>query len=377
MWNEILPGEEILELQKEKGKVCITIIIPTHRLSPERRIDRLSLSRAIEQAIDQLRDHYSSELITRTLSTSLKQCAEEIDLIHNTEGLGIYVSAGIRKIVRFAFPVIGKIVISDQFDLRDLWYKHQLSAAYHVLMISENKVSYYQGRMNELEEVFDNEIPHAYEEEYIYELPSRSTSYAGHAHVKSFENDRTVIEEYRMKDFLRKIDKGFRKYVIGEEAIVLLAPEKTISWYKDVAHLKNHVLLTKEGGFSHTTISELQLIVWPLIYHHYLQQFEQERINANEMAGHHRAVFGLEECWRAAVDGNAYKLLIEKDYRQSGYISSNGRLLHLNPPSTVYVSYGDVVEELIELVRSKKGKILYGENNSLSHVGKVALLTRY
>jgi hypothetical protein len=375
--NEYLLGEEILQLEKASGNVCVTVIIPTHRLSPDRRADRLTLNRAVDQAIDQLRYKYDAELLARSLSSDLKQLAAEADLIHNYDGLGLYVSTGIKKMIRFPFEVTGKVLVSDRFDLRDLWYKIQLSSTYYVLLVTENNVKFWQGHLDHLEQIVGENIPEGYQEEYIYEHPSRSTSYAGHAHLKSFEKDRSVVEEFRMKAFLKKLDIEIHKYIIGDQPLILLAPPKTISWYKEVARKLPGLTSTIEGNYAYLNQTEIASMVWPLIHHHFQTAFEKEIETANELSGHHRAVFGIEACWRAAVDGNAYKLLVEKDYHTLGYSLKNGRQLFLDPPSFPHTNIADAVHELITIVKSKKGKIVFGENNTLDNYGHIALLTRY
>ena len=375
--TECLPGEEILELENAAGNVCVTVIIPTHRLSPERRADRLTLKRAVDQAVDQLRYKYDSELLARSLSSSLKQLAEDADLLHNYDGLGLYVSTGIKKIFRFPFQVTGKVLVSDRFDLRDLWYKSQLSAPYSILMITENSVKFWRGQVEELEQISDEHIPDAYHEEYLYEMPSRSSSYAGYAHVKSFEKDRSVVEENRMKSFLKKIDQSIRKYIIGDQPLILLAPDKIISWYKEVIKTATPIAASIEGNYAHSKDAEIVVRVWPHVYDFYKKEFEKEVATANELAGHHRAVFGIEACWRAASEGNAYKLLVEKDFHCMGYALKNGRQLFLHTPTFPHVAFQDAVHELMNLVKSKKGKIIFGENNSLSNCGHIALITRY
>lgn len=375
--NEQLPGEEILQLENASGNVCVTVIIPTHRLSPDRRADRLTLKRAVDQAIDQLRYKYDVELIARSLSANLKQLAEEADLLHNYDGLGLYVSTGIKKIIRFPFHVTGKVLVSDRFDLRDLWYKTQLSSAYNVLLVTEKDVKFWQGHADHVEQILDKNIPEAYHDEYIYEHPSRSTSYAGYAHVKNFEKDSGVIQEHRLKAFLRQVDHSIHKYIMGDQPLVLLAPPKIVSWYRDVARKIPGLTSTIEGSYSNLNQTQIASLVWPLIYQHYQSAFEKEIAKANELLGNHRAVFGIEACWRAAVDGNAYKLLVEKDYHTMGYSLKNGRQLFLNPPSLPHNNINDAVHELITIVKSKKGKILFGENDSLHNYGRVVLLTRY
>lgn len=375
--NELLQGEDILELEKAAGNICITVVVPTHRLSPDRRTDKLTLKRAVDQAIDLLRYQHDGEPIVRSLSASLKELESSADLLHNYDGLGLYVSTGIRKIVRLPFQVTGKVLVGERFDLRELWYKAQLNATYYTLMVTEKKVMFWEGHLDQLEEIVNPDIPSAYHEEYLYEVPSRSSSYAGYAHVKSFERDKTVIEEHRMKSFLKNIHQAIHKYLIGDQRLILIAPEKTISWYKDIVGPHSPITNTIAGNHAYSSQAEVEKMVWPLVVEDYQKQFQKEIQQAMDLLGRHRAVFGLESCWRAAADGNAFKLLVEKDYRCAGFTANSGRHLYLKPPPFTHVSLPDAVDELIHLVKSKNGKIIFGENGSLNNEGHIALITRY
>ena len=51
MTYEKLAGEDLITLQKEKGNICISVIVPTHRLFPERKADRIVIDKAVENTI--------------------------------------------------------------------------------------------------------------------------------------------------------------------------------------------------------------------------------------------------------------------------------------------------------------------------------------
>jgi hypothetical protein len=324
-----------------------------------------------------LRYQHDGELVVRSLSSSLKDLESSADLLHNYDGLGLYVSTGIQKIVRFPFQVTGKVLVGERFDLREIWYKTQLNATYYTLMVTEKKVKFWEGHLNHLEEIVNPDIPSAYQEEYLYEMPSQSTSYAGYAHVKSFERDKTVIEEHRMKSFLRKVHDSIRKYLIGGHRLILIASEKTISWYKEIVGPHSPITNTIAGNYAHSSKAEIENMVWQLIIEDDQKLFQKEMQQALDLSGRHRAVFGLESCWRATADGNAYKLLIEKDYHCSGFTANSGRHLYLKPPPFTHVCIPDAVDELIHLVKSKNGKIIFGDNGSLNNEGHIGLITRY
>ena len=81
MKSEKLLGEELLTMQKEKGKICVSIIVPTHRLSPERRVDKLEVERALDNARQFLQFKYAEPNI-KPLLQALDELYQDIDFPH-------------------------------------------------------------------------------------------------------------------------------------------------------------------------------------------------------------------------------------------------------------------------------------------------------
>jgi len=261
MYQDLLPGEDILDLQKQSGRLCITIVIPTHRLSPERRADRVVLEKAIRQAEEQLKTSFEFNPDTPILIEKLHESVSEIDMLHQQEGLGIYVSSAVQKMISFPFPVVEKIKTDTEFDLRELFYKAQLAAPYYVLLLSEQEARFYEGQLEHLTEIKDRELTEPFEEEYIYSPPSRSSSYAGQAHLKNFEKDKSFMEAIRLKNIFRTIDHQIQKYAINHTPLILAAPEKEIGLYKQ-KHLSSYSpVLELKGNYLHTKHHDLEAIV--------------------------------------------------------------------------------------------------------------------
>ena len=128
-------------MQKEKGKICVSIIVPTHRLSPERRVDKLEVERALDNARQFLQFKYAEPNI-KPLLQALDELYQDIDFTHNSDGLGLYVSPNIKFSVQFPFPVEEKVMVGDNFELRDLLYKVNYANPYFVLLLTEKRYGF-------------------------------------------------------------------------------------------------------------------------------------------------------------------------------------------------------------------------------------------
>lgn len=187
-----LTGEELILLQKEKGKICVSIIVPTHRLSPDRRIDPPEVKRAIDNAKLLMKTNYTESQV-KPMFPVLDDIYSSIDFDHNQDGIGIFISPDVHLTVKFPFPVEEKVKVSSRFEIRDLLYKISYSSSYRVLMLSHKEARMFDGSWGELSEISDHSFPAEFQDEFIYNPPSQSSSYSGYAHVKSFEKDKSEM----------------------------------------------------------------------------------------------------------------------------------------------------------------------------------------
>src|SRR5216117_725574 len=121
---------DIREMANKRGNTCISIIIPTHRTGQDRQGDRVEVQKAIS-AVKQEAACQSSDLLSR-----LDDLVRQIDFKHNKEGIGLFVSSSILKLIRFPFPVTKKILIGNCFHLHDLLYTENYCVKYYLLDIS-------------------------------------------------------------------------------------------------------------------------------------------------------------------------------------------------------------------------------------------------
>lgn len=376
MTSEKLLGEDLVDLQKEKGKICASVIVPTHRLSPERRGDITETKKAIAKAADLLEYTYRDENIKPVIS-NLHELYESIDFTHNEEGIGLFASPDARFLVKFPFPVEMKIMAGFNFEIRDILYKINYGVPYYLLLLTENKTKLLAGSWNQVTEVRDKFFPAPFEDLYIYSLPSRSTSQAGQTHTKSFERDKSVMEEIRLKDFFRGVNKKLKGYLANDTPLVLAGPEKEMAWFESVSDHNQQIIHRIGGSYSHQNLKEITATAWNAMHEH----LQKERIKLlkefEEKLGEQKGISGIQDVWEAAEEGKAFKLLVEKDYRIPGFTKENDPHLYLLPPPGPHHVIPDAVDELIETVLDKKGKVYFTDNGVLKDHRQIALITRY
>ncbi|ULQ52476.1 hypothetical protein [Flavihumibacter fluvii] len=376
MLNDKLPGEDLLAMQKETNKPCISIIIPTHKLSPDRRVDKLAIERAIESAREYLEFKYGTEK-AKSLLQKLNDLFQAIDFTRNSNGIGLFVSESIKLKVHFPFEVKEKVIIGDNFEYRELLYNLSQSTAFFAIQLSQKSIRLFEGAGNQVIEIKDINFPKEYSEEYVYAHPTNSSSLAGYAHEKGFEKDKSELEEIRFREFFREGDEALKNYLVNNTPLIVIGVEKELAWFEDITKHGRHIIGKIKGNHGHSSEKQYSDLTWPVM-ESYLKRKNQDLIREfSEKIGAHLGISGIQDVWKAAKEGKGYKLLVEKDYRCPGFLDNNEYHLLLHPPDHTHKILPDAVDDLIETILSKNGEVYFTENGSLGDYQRIALITRY
>ena len=90
-----LLNEDLEMLKREKGRPCISIIVPLH-FPEEGKADKLHIGKVIKAAGEQVLSSYPDK--AGALIDSMKNLFSEINFDRNQEGIGLFVSPGKRMV---------------------------------------------------------------------------------------------------------------------------------------------------------------------------------------------------------------------------------------------------------------------------------------
>jgi len=377
MKKENFTDENLVLIQKEKGNICISIIAPTHKLSPERRTDSLHLEKAIQRAKEYLQNKYAGNNIN-PLTQAIDELYRQIDFNHNAEGIGLFVSANIKKLVQFYFPVKEKVTIEDSFEIRDLLYEAYYNKPYVVLLLSEKEAKLFNARLNIVSEITDDHFPQKNKAEYEYNRPTRGSSYVGNAFEKGFEKDKSVLEEIRFESFFRQADVLLNNYLVNQTPLIVAGANKNLSYFRKITQHDKNIVCYIPGNYILSDENELGLLTWNATKLFLDNGKEKLITDFKEKIGEGLGITGIQNIWKAAKEGRCFKLLVEKDLSVPGFIKNKDEYqLYLHPPNKTHHVLPDAVHDLIELVLEKNGEVIIVENDMLKDFERIALITRY
>ncbi|MCF3107677.1 hypothetical protein LL912_02680 [Niabella sp. CC-SYL272] len=376
MNTENLASNALSILRKEKGNTCISVILPAGRFLKGKGLVKNEVNDALAK-VRQLLDDEGREMEIKALMRYADELLETVDFTNNSEGLGLFISSGVKLAIRFPFPVEEKILVADHFELRELMYEASLATPYYILLLSEQGCRLFQGTWNAVSEIKDSHFPMLYTDDYIYAKPAHSSSYAGYAHVKDYERDKSELEAIRLKDFFRHLDAALGTYLVNNTSLVVFGVKKDLSLFVQVSgHLKQ-VIDKIEGNYNHNTQKELGGLAWRVMQRHFEENAKKMLDLFEEKTGKNLGLSGIQDIWIAAREGKGLKLLVEKDYRRPAFLTENEYHLYLHPPKRIKRALPDAVEMIIETVLEKKGDVCFVENGFLKQHHRIALMLRY
>lgn len=371
---------EIQEILDHQADPCVSMIIPTHRTSPERRYDSLVTKKFVVEVKNLLSLLYFDErkTVLKDLFEKIDNSIDALDFDHLEEGIGIFISPKISKIVSFPFPVTQKVKIDTNFYARDLLYYLQNRIEYTVISLSQKNVQLFVGKGNHLTEVINNDFPMTFVEEYDYSKPNSMATFGSHI-SKSYEKDKGEMQEIRVKGFFKNVDYLLKNNPKINSSLVLAGTKKEILDFLQVTTQLDNIIGKLVGNYNFNSTHLLADKVWEVVQFN-LKIKEERTINLlQEFKGKRMLAVGIFDAWRATNEGKVLELIVEKDYLIAAYLSKDENVLKLSYAGSDenFVRVNDMVEKIIRTVLEKKGKILFVENGALSEFDNIALKLRY
>ncbi len=364
---------EIRALIQERNDWCVSVIIPTHRTSPDRRVDSEVLSKSIRHAKSILSGKNPPAYINNLVTASLDRLALEFDPVHAMEGLGLFVSSETARIVFFPFSVKEKIIVDTKFEERDLYYLEQFSKPYYVLQLTKDEAHLFLMETGAAaREVTNTYFPMKNEQEYEYSRSSLGTSY-GFA-SKGFEKDKSIVNKTRQETFYKEVAHNVMPYTKAGDLLVSGA-KHILSGFDALRNRRLRIKGRITGNFkdqndlfdhARTTYFECK--------HHEIQMTVD---GLTEMIGKKRVAHGIRNVWSAALSGKGDTLLVEKDLHDEGITLPGIGLATMTDSLVIENSSTDKVDHIINTIIDKGGKVIFTEENQLIDYDHIALLLRY
>jgi hypothetical protein len=352
-------------LSQISGYPCVTITLRTHRAYPKNRQDQVRLKNLIAEATDRLLKEFNKR-DAEALLKRLENLAGTIDFRSTLDGLALFVNQDFGRAFRMPFHIPERVIIGETFFTRDLVYALNHSMRYWVLVLSEKPTRLFEGVDHTLTEIVTEGFP------MIHEGPGGEAPLPG-----GFGIRKSAHRDERHRQFFRTVDNILTPFLTDDPLpLIVVGVERYHAFFKEVSIHKNSIIGRITGSHDKTSPHELGKLVKPLIEKHQDEKQKESLARLEQAVSARKSASGIEDVWHLAHEGCGELLLVEKGFWYPGQLDENGVLVRaddLTAPDVI----DDAVDQIIDTVLNKQGKVVFVENGKLEDHRSIALVLRY
>ena len=315
MRPEQLHEETLDRLGSVRGKLLVSIFIPTHEKGPEITQDPIRLKNHLAEVDDQLE---SSGLKVRERSQRLAEAHSLLDDLefweHQGTSLAVFIEDdGGTMPVSLPIPAEANTWVGPHFHLRPLLGALD-AGALPVLVLTKGTVRLYESGRFEIS-VVDADLPASFDDVnwFIQREPQRQQhpDRAGGSTRNRHGHDPKAKETEDLHRYLRAVSSALPGTIEGRH-IVLLGDERAVSAFEEITEQK--VMIPPNFGVARTDdVDEIHARAMPVIdqVHRSAQESALER--AGSALGKGKATTDLASALEAAAAGAVSELVLRAD----------------------------------------------------------------
>ena len=357
-----------------KGDVCISIYIPTHRYVVGSQKDKILFKNQIQKAEKSLLQKYSKKEVAEILNP-LNELLDDFVFWNRTkDGLAIFLNRDDFIIYVLSRNIKELTIVSDNFHIKPLIRVYQSMDKYYVLGVNRGHFKLFYGDRYGLNEIEDSkEMPDDMRKEYDLEVLdlSKDVEYM----FKTGSNRDEVSKE--TTKFLRNVDKYILEFYSKptEAPLVLVALPQYQGEFRKIT---NNRFLTTTGvskDFEAMKIEEIKEESWNIIEKTYLEETKKLVNRFLNNKGDGLASDNIIDIAKKVLAGRIDTLLLESDKLIPGKL--NLETGEITEDDLDNVEINDILNDIGELVLENKGNVVVLPKERMPTDIGIAAIYRY
>ena len=351
----------IQELAREHGTPALSIFCALDTKDAGNDRDPKVLAALEHEADDRIETQIAGPDAAATLRRRVSAAIASIDLAHPTAGVAIYVSPETSRVVALPRAVENRVLLGNQFALRDLIDAAGFAVPARVIVLSRELNRCFDVTGGAARERRDHGFPVA--------PPIVPDTNAPHRDFPLAEHGR----EEAAKDVFRSVHRAVQALQNDDPRdLVLVGDERDLSYWNTVAGTNSGVVGRVHGNHERDTAAEIARLIAPVLEEHAEAQRAAACARAREAVSS-TAVAGMADVWTAAQAGRGRLLLVERGYNACARdVHGELRLLEREARDSF-----DAVEATIAAVARHGGEIEIVPDGALSDLDGIVLQLRY
>ncbi len=342
-------------LKDIRSDCCVTILLNTHRNTPQSKKDEIGLKNLVAEAENRLKNECDNET-SNIIAGKLKELASNIDARYNFESLALFVNSDIAEFIRMPIEVEDRVVIGSSFATRDLVRMLHQELNYYVLVLSREKARL-------IEAAGDKEI-----REIHNGFPmENSFTVAGEGQL--FNRETSLV-----LDFFTAVNNQLNDVQHGNRLPVFICTDKSnYSDYLNAAGEEENIAGLVEGNKDDEDPHTILETAWPVV-EKWQQEKNQKRLyELTKNAGAEDFETDFTAIWKAIIEGKGRTLYVKEGFIQPAKLENNTVKLTSDENANV----DDIIDEMIEKNRELGGDTVFVSGDELKDYNDLVLLKRF
>jgi hypothetical protein len=317
---DLLRLEHVRELAGHEGGLCVSVFLPSHRVTPDSGQDPIRLRNLLDEAEQRLLAGGLRAPVAREIVQPGR------DLLgsgwfwsHQSDGLAVFLARGWSRVFRLPQPFPPLVVVAGRFHVKPLLALLAAGQRFYVLALSQHQVRLLEGTPHGVREVELAEAPRSLREALEYdelekELGLHIAGRGGpgaravfHGHGIGGEVDKALLER-----FLRRVDDGLRQVLpTGTAPLVLAGVGYEQAMFRQLTRYP-HVLAEGIGGNPEQLApADLHQRAWAIVEPVFIRARQQAVRRYQRAAGRGQgAACDVTQVVRAAARGQVDTLFV-------------------------------------------------------------------
>lgn len=359
---------ELKELIRGKSAACVSMILPMDEVPSNFRINEIVSKNAHQKLNEQL--HLGTEPETAELiKDKLNSLKNQLTSSTGVKGLGVYLSEKITTIMTFPFEVKEKIVVGNSFEIRDMVQNEDYLLPYFVLSVTKDAINLYKGVSGRLNEINDRNFPietlgAEYQLPVVDNIPTESAAAA----------KQDIVTTQNRTEAFNIVNTRLADYLSETTPLVLTGSDKEISYIEPFLKGK-HIIGKVKGNYADYNLNELEEKTWESMLLEFKNK-ERDLIENLAETPVHLLSSGLQNAWPDAKMGKGKIVLVERDLEIPVWQGKDEFSIQLEGKGQAN-SIPDAVDDLIETVLEKDGRVVLVDNGMLKQYEGIVLIKRF
>ncbi|MEO9021375.1 MAG: hypothetical protein ABI237_05310 [Ginsengibacter sp.] len=354
-------NKDLEKLKNIASDCCVTIILQTHRTTPDNEKDPILLKNLIKEVESRLRADHEKAFVNN-LMVRINTLAGGINHKHNKESLVLFVNENIAEYVRLPITVENRVVIDKTFATRDLVRTLHSESSYYILVLSRDKAR--------LIKTFNDKVIMEIKGDFPLVNTSLNPVQRSEAAIGSRQTN-------LVREFFNRVDKLLNEVLKENPLPVLICTEESnYPEYLKVADRKEMIV----GRFNGNKINEkdhhIVEAVWPVMKQLNVEKNNQRLSELKNAVNSRNFLIDFNEIWQAVNDGRGKTLFVKQGYFQPAKLEKNHIELVSNG-NYESANVDDIIDEMIEKNLQSNGDAIFINGDELEKFNGIVLVTRY